>query len=88
MHSRLAITTDQYPHLHEPEPGLLMWLGCNGRGVALCTAMGARLARRLADGAEIDMLVTPIKPIPFHGFWRIGVTSKVISGRIRDRLGF
>jgi glycine/D-amino acid oxidase-like deaminating enzyme len=86
--SRLAITTDQYPHLHEPEPGLLMWLGCNGRGVALCTAMGARLARRLADGAEIDMLVTPIKPIPFHGFWRIGVTSKVISGRIRDRLGF
>ena len=85
--SRLAITTDQYPHLHEPEPGLLMWLGCNGRGVALCTAMGAQLARRLADGTELDMPVTPIKPIPFHAFWSIGVTSKVISGRIRDRLG-
>ena len=85
--SRLAITTDQYPHLHEPEPGLLMWLGCNGRGVALCTAMGAQLAGRLAEAAEFDMPVTPLKPIPFHAFWPIGVTSKVISGRIRDRLG-
>jgi glycine/D-amino acid oxidase-like deaminating enzyme len=85
--SRLAITTDQYPHLHEPEPGLLMWLGCNGRGVALCTAMGAQLARRLADGDDLDMPVTPIRPIAFHAFWPIAVASKVLSGRIRDRLG-
>jgi glycine/D-amino acid oxidase-like deaminating enzyme len=85
--SRLAITTDQYPHVHEPEPDLLTFLGCNGRGVALCTAMGAQLARRLADGAELDLPITGIKPIPLHRFWPVAVTSKVISGRIRDRLG-
>ena len=39
--SRLAITPDHYPHVHEPAENLLISLGCNGRGVALSTAMGA-----------------------------------------------
>jgi glycine/D-amino acid oxidase-like deaminating enzyme len=87
--SRLAITADHYPHVHEPAENLLISLGCNGRGVALSTAMGAQLARRLIGGprAEIDMPVTGIKPIPLHAFWRVGVTTAVLTGRIRDRLG-
>lgn len=87
--SRLAITADHYPHVHEPAENLLISLGCNGRGVALSTAMGAQLARRLIGGskAEIDMPVTGIKPIPMHAFWPVGVTAAVLAGRVRDRLG-
>lgn len=87
--SRLAITPDHYPHLHEPAENLLISLGCNGRGVALSTAMGSQLARRLAGGrdAPIDMPVTAIKPMPLHAFWPVGVTAAVLAGRVRDRLG-
>jgi glycine/D-amino acid oxidase-like deaminating enzyme len=87
--SRLAITADHYPHVHEPAENMLISLGCNGRGVALSTAMGAQLARRLIGGnkAEIDMPVTGIKPIAMHAFWPVGVTAAVLAGRVRDRLG-
>jgi glycine/D-amino acid oxidase-like deaminating enzyme len=87
--SRLAMTADHYPHVHEPAPGVLAYLGCNGRGVALASAMGQQLARRLVGGeaAEIDMPITSPKPIRFHAFWPVGVRSVVLYGRIRDRLG-
>jgi glycine/D-amino acid oxidase-like deaminating enzyme len=87
--SRLAITKDHYPHVHEPADNLLVSLGCNGRGVALSTAMGAQLARRLIGGAkaEIDMPITGIKPMPLHALWPVGVTAAVLAGRARDRLG-
>jgi len=87
--SRLAMTPDHYPHVHEPGPGVLTYLGCNGRGVALATAMGQQLARRLIGGekADIDMPITGLKPIRFHALWPVAVRSVVLTGRIRDRLG-
>jgi glycine/D-amino acid oxidase-like deaminating enzyme len=87
--SRLAMTADHYPHVHEPGSGALIYLGCNGRGVALATAMGQQLARRLIGGeaAEIDMPITTLKPIRFHALWPVAVKSVVLYGRIRDRLG-
>ena len=87
--SRLAMTADHYPHVHEPGPGALVYLGCNGRGVALATAMGQQLARRLIQGeaAEIDMPISTLKPIRFHALWPVAVRSIVLYGRIRDRLG-
>ncbi|MBB3900188.1 NAD(P)/FAD-dependent oxidoreductase [Roseococcus suduntuyensis] len=83
---QIAITADYYPHLHEPAPGLIAALGYNGRGVAMATAMGAQIARRLA-GQEVDMPITAITPVPFHGFWKLGVAAKVWQGRVLDRLG-
>jgi glycine/D-amino acid oxidase-like deaminating enzyme len=87
--SRLAMTADHYPHVHEPGPGALVYLGCNGRGVALATAMGQQLAKRLIGGktAEIDMPITGLRPIRFHALWPVAVKSAVLTGRIRDRLG-
>jgi glycine/D-amino acid oxidase-like deaminating enzyme len=82
---RIAATTDHYPHVHEPAPGLLACLGYNGRGVALATALGAQLARR-SQGGEIDMPVTAIRPMRFHGLWRPAVTARVLYGRLRDAL--
>lgn len=86
---QLAMTPDHYPHLHEPAPGVIAALGYNGRGVAMATAMGGQIARRLlgTPAEALDMPVTSIRPIPFHGFWRLAVTAKLWEGRIRDRLG-
>jgi glycine/D-amino acid oxidase-like deaminating enzyme len=83
---RLAMTPDHYPHLHELAPGLLAYLGCNGRGVALATAMGGALARRLT-GQDCELPLSPPAPIPLHRFWRAGVAAAVIKGRVLDRLG-
>ena len=87
--SRLAMTSDHFPHVHEPGPGALVYLGCNGRGVALATAMGQQLAKRLIGGetAKIDMPITSLRPIRFHALWPVAVKTAVLYGRIRDRLG-
>lgn len=87
--SRLAMTADHFPHVHEPRPDALIYLGCNGRGVALATAIGEQLARRLIDGerATFDMPITSIKPIRFHAFWPLAVKSIVLYGRVCDQLG-
>lgn len=86
----VAITKDHYPHIHEPAPGVLICAGYNGRGVAMATAMGPQLASRTngGDAARIDMPITGIKEIPFHGLWRVAVTTRVMYGRVRDYLGF
>jgi glycine/D-amino acid oxidase-like deaminating enzyme len=86
---QLAITTDHYPHIHEPDETVLVCLGYNGRGVAMSTAMGPELARRIIGGreAEIAMPITRIRKIPFHGLWKSMVEARVAYGRIRDFLG-
>ena len=86
---QLAITTDHYPHIHEPEETVLVCLGYNGRGVAMSTAMGVELARRAIGGrnAEIAMPITGIRQIPLHGLWRSAVEARVVYGRMRDFLG-
>ena len=65
---RLAVTPDYLPHIHEPEPGLLMALGYTGRGVALATAVGGAMGKYAASGdaAHLPLPLTEIKPIPFH----------------------
>jgi glycine/D-amino acid oxidase-like deaminating enzyme len=85
---QLAVTMDHYPHIHEPADGVLVCLGYNGRGVAMSTAMGPQLARRIVGGkaAEIDMPITDLKVIPFQGLWRTAVAARITYGRIRDYL--
>jgi glycine/D-amino acid oxidase-like deaminating enzyme len=86
---QLAISTDHYPHLHEPAPGVLAALAYNGRGVAMATAMGTQIAARIAGtaAADLSMPVTDLREIPFHGLWREGVALRMAYGRIRDSLG-
>jgi glycine/D-amino acid oxidase-like deaminating enzyme len=85
----LAATQDHYPHIHEPDENVLVCLGYNGRGVAMSSAMGPELARRIIGGrtADIDMPVTTLRTIPFHGLWRSGVAARIAYGRIQDMLG-
>ncbi len=86
---QFALTPDFYPRLHSPAPNLLIALGYSGRGVALATAMGKELAAA-ATGmplAELALPVSPVKPIPMHRFWRVGVAARIALGRLQDRLG-
>jgi glycine/D-amino acid oxidase-like deaminating enzyme len=51
--ARDTLTPDLLPHLYEPSPGLFAALGFNGRGLAIGTALGDVLARRvLGEAAE------------------------------------
>ena len=76
---RVALTADHLPHLHEPEPGVLIGLGYNGRGVAMATVMGKLLAERALGTApaELGWPVAPIRPIPLHG-WRLPAMALVV----------
>ena len=85
----MAYTSDHYPHIHEPDESVLVCLGYNGRGVAMSTAMGPELARRVVGGREqeIAMPITGIREIPFQGLWKSAVQARVAYGRMRDFLG-
>ena len=85
---RLAMTADHYPHVHEPADGMLICLGYNGRGVAMSTAMGAALARRiLSPSSQFDMPISGLKPIRLHALWPLAVRAAIAHGRLSDFLG-
>lgn len=84
---RIAITRDFMPHVHQPAPGLTLALGCNGRGIALCTSLGQQLAGRLCDGnAEFAYPVTPLQRLPMHGLQRFYIGAGVAWYSLLDRL--
>lgn len=83
---RVALTQDFLPHIHEPEPGFIIDIGCLGRGVGLQTAMGEALASYAMTG-NADALpfpIRPIDPIPFHMFRRIGLAAIIAWYRFQD----
>ncbi|MBC2381452.1 FAD-binding oxidoreductase [Pseudomonas sp. WS 5106] len=84
---RIAITRDFMPHVHEPAPGLTLALGCNGRGIALCTSLGQQLAGRLCDReADFAYPVTPLQRLPMHGLQRFYIGAGVAWYSLLDRL--
>lgn len=85
---RIAITMDHLPHVHELAPGLITGLGCNGRGVAMATAMGKELSSWVLGRRAEDLAipVTPLRSIPLHRFHRIGVRTAVWWHTLRDRI--
>lgn len=84
---RIAITRDFMPHVHEPAPGLTLALGCNGRGIALCTSLGQQLAGRLCDHkAEFAYPVTALQRLPMHGLQRFYIGAGVAWYSLLDRL--
>ena len=83
----LSMTTDYLPRLHVLAPGVFTWLGCNGRGVALSTAMGAVLAD-LVRGQSINdapLPVTDLKTVPGHGLVTRFARTSLLNRRISDR---
>jgi glycine/D-amino acid oxidase-like deaminating enzyme len=83
---RIAVTRDHLPHLHEPTPGLLIDMGCQGRGIGLQTAVGKAMAEYIAtsNAAALPLPFAPIEPIPFHGLQRLYVGAVVAWYRLTD----
>lgn len=71
----IAGTLDFLPRLMRLKPGLDAVIGCNGRGVALTTALGRELGPWLAGGiddAALTLPLTPPRPIPFSRISGLG----------------
>lgn len=85
----VGITADRAPHVHELAPGVTTWIGCNGRGVALGTAIGRELARQAlgTPWEDLPVLREKLKPIPAYGFARAIAPLAVLERRWRDRRG-
>lgn len=85
---KVAITRDSLPHLHILAPDLIAALGCNGRGVAMCTMMG-RIISDLASGTAPEDLAFPVtapNAFALHEFRKIGVFAVSQYYRLLDRL--
>lgn len=83
----MALNQSFLPQLHEPQPGLSILLGYNGRGIALSTALGKHLAARLSGASrEFPFPVTPIRPIPLHGLQRLYLGAGIAWYRLLDAL--
>lgn len=68
----IGMNWDRFPRVHSLGQNGWAWIGCNGRGVALGTALGRELARA-ATGTSEDELALPIsepKPFPLHNIVR------------------
>lgn len=84
---RVALTRDHLPHVHEPAPGLLIDIGCMGRGVALQSAMGRAFAAYIASGDPLALPLppAPVRPLPFHGLNKLYFQAFVTWYRFLDR---
>ncbi len=83
---RVALTRDFLPHLHAPAPGLLVDIGCMGRGVGLQTAMGMAIARHLlsGDARDLPFPIVPVRPIPLHGAQKLYLSAIIGWYRAQD----
>ena len=83
---RVALTRDFIPHFHQPEPGLLIDIGCMGRGVGLQTAVGRAMATYLVSGRREDLPfpIVPIKPLPLHALHTLYVSAIIAWYRLTD----
>ena len=83
-----AVEPDFLPHLLDLGPGLIAGRACNGRGIAMTTAMGKVLAD-WAAGTEVRDLPLPFAPpapIPFHALLRHAPNMLLGWSMLRDRL--
>jgi len=79
----VGITSHQRPMLVELGENAYAGLGYNGRGITMATMMGKQLAM-VMNSETTAIPVTELEKIPFHPFYPIGVTSRIVSGHVRD----
>ena len=85
----LSGTQDGLPHIHQLDDGLFAWVGCNGRGVAIATALGPVLAAAALGDATDSLPVpfTPVRRIVAHRFARRMARFALLQYRWRDGRG-
>ncbi|MEO8243473.1 MAG: FAD-binding oxidoreductase [bacterium] len=83
-----SVMPDYLPRLVELGPGLVAGFACNGRGIALSTAMGRELAG-WAAGEALASLAVPARPmttLPFPALTRLAPNLLLPISMVRDRL--
>lgn len=86
-HGAVGVTLDARPHAHELAPGVLAWIGCNGRGIALATSIGAQFARACLGTPPRD-LPLPFSipaPVPGHSIGKQVSSFALAYFRWRDK---
>ncbi|MRX51470.1 FAD-dependent oxidoreductase [Paracoccus sp. S-4012] len=82
-----AVMPDFLPCVIELGSGLIAPFACNGRGIAMTTALGPELAA-WAAGRPLGELALPSaapQPIPLHGLMRHAPNALLPWSRLRDR---
>ncbi len=75
----IGMTWDRFPRVHQLGTDGWAWIGCNGRGVALGTALGREIARAL-DGEPVQELALPVsEPEPLPSIKLQGRSHRSIS---------
>jgi len=84
---QVAITLDRLPRLFALDEGVFATIGCNGKGIAWCTAQGPELAGLLMGEQPLALPpVEPLRPIPLHGLKALYGAAGSLWYRFRDRL--
>ena len=85
----LALTRDHLPGIMRVDDNFLAGVGCNGRGIAMTTAMGQTLADLVGGkpDSESDVPVGPPRRIVGFGWRHLGVAAGVVGNRLLDRIG-
>ncbi|TPK84026.1 FAD-dependent oxidoreductase [Mesorhizobium sp. B2-4-17] len=83
-----AVEPDFLPHLLDLGPGLIAGRACNGRGIAMTTAMGRALADWATgtDARDLPLPFAPPAPIPFHALLRHAPNMLLGWSMLRDRM--
>lgn len=83
---RIGMTADRMPRFHRVDEGLWTWAACNGRGVALSTALGPVFADALdgADPKDLPVPVTPVRPYPLHAVATLVAPAMLAWYRFKD----
>ncbi len=84
----IALSRDEFPHLHELAPGVWTGLGYSGRGIAAATLMGQDLAAHIirTPAEQTTFPVTRLRPWWMVRFARSVVTTGIAYHRLRDTL--
>ncbi len=82
-----AVSPDFLPRVIEPAPGLIAGFACNGRGIALTTAMGRELADWAAGrpASDLALPLQPLRPLPLHPLARLAPNALLPFSMWRDR---
>jgi glycine/D-amino acid oxidase-like deaminating enzyme len=83
-----AVSPDFLPRVIDLAPGVLAGFACNGRGIAMTTALGREMAA-WAAGRPADQLAIPLRPLaPLPFAWAAALAPNLLLpvSMIRDRL--
>lgn len=84
---QVAITLDRQPRLFALADGVFATIGCNGKGVAWCTAIGPELATLLTGGESLALPpLEPLRAIPGRRFKAVYAAAGSVWYRLLDRL--